>query len=219
MRKTTTLYDVLGVSQEATDLQIRSAFRDLTQKYHPDRFSGEERRRAEARFQEITEAFNVLRRAESRDRYDREISQGGRSEAMDPKEIARKLAAKGAQDYRSGNVSEAVQNLQLAINHDEACSRAHHFLGVILSRASGRERDALRHLERAVQLEPTNAVIMGEAASVALSCGMRARAERLAGDALRFDPSNTKATEVLNSIAAPEGKDREGLLSRLRRKG
>lgn len=219
MRTTTTLYDVLGVSQDATDQQIRSAFRGLTLQYHPDRFSGEERRRAEARFQEITEAFNVLRKPESRDRYDREISKGGRTEAMDPKEIARKLAAKGAQDYRSGNVAEAVQNLELAINHDETCSRAHHFLGIIQARASGRERDALRHLERAVQLEPTNAAIMGEAASVALTCGMRARAERLASDALGFDPTNARATEVMNILAAPESKDREGLLSRLRRKG
>jgi hypothetical protein len=48
---------------------------------------------------------------------------------------------------------------------------------------------------------------------------MRARAERLANDALGFDPGNAKATEVLSNIAAPEGKDQEGLLSRLRRRG
>lgn len=219
MRKSSTLYDVLGVSSEASIQEIRSAFRKLTLQHHPDRYTGADRAQAEERFQAITEAFNVLSRTDSRDRYDRDLSRGGSSEAMDPKEIARKLAAKGAQDYRSGNLAEAVQNLELAINHDDACSRAHYFLGVILMRAGSRERDAFRHLDRAVQLEPNNSSFKGEAAAAALGCGMRARGERLAQEALSLDPTNAKAMEVMAALEAPKDKPSEGLFGRLRRKG
>jgi len=58
MRHKVTLYDTLGVEQDATDKQIRVAFRNLALKHHPDRFSGEERDVAEEKFQGMTEAFN-----------------------------------------------------------------------------------------------------------------------------------------------------------------
>lgn len=137
MRQGKTLYDVLGVSSAASDEEVRAAFRRLTQQHHPDRFTGADRGAAELRFQEITEAFNVLRKPESRERYDRELSQGSRTKAMEPAEIARRSAAKGAQAYREGKLAEALDSLQNAINHDETCSRAHFFLGLYAG-AAGR---------------------------------------------------------------------------------
>ena len=62
MAKAFSLYDILGVERDATEAQIRKAFRKLTFEHHPDRFSGDARAKAEERFQEITEAFNVLSR-------------------------------------------------------------------------------------------------------------------------------------------------------------
>jgi DnaJ-class molecular chaperone len=61
-------YDVLGVKREATDDQIRQAYRRLARKYHPDvnpNNSG-----AEDRFKEINEANEVLSDADKRRRYD-----------------------------------------------------------------------------------------------------------------------------------------------------
>ena len=55
------LYDILGVERDVTEAQIRTAFRKLTLQHHPDRFSGEDRQKAEERFQDITEAFNEAR--------------------------------------------------------------------------------------------------------------------------------------------------------------
>ena len=80
------LYDILGVGPDSTEVQIRAAFRKLTFKHHPDRFSGDEREKAEQHFQEITEAFNVLSRPDSREKYDDELAQGqpGGSQADGP---------------------------------------------------------------------------------------------------------------------------------------
>jgi curved DNA-binding protein CbpA len=218
-QQSTTLYDILGVSQDASMQDIRSAFRRLTMQHHPDRFSGPERQQAEQHFQSITEAFNVLSRPDSRDKYDREISKGVQVEAMDPKEISRRLAAKGAQELKTGRPGDAINSLESAVDHDNDNARAHYFLGVALSNSPVRQRDALRHLERAIQLEPNNPTMKAEAAAVALASGMKNRAQRLAQEALKLDPTSSKANDVLNRIEAPQEPQAEGLLGRLRRKG
>lgn len=217
------LYDILGVEGDASEAQIRSAFRKLTFKHHPDRFSGQDRERAEERFQEITEAFNVLSRPGSRKKYDEELAAGqtgGPGSAMDPKDIARKLAAKGSQTMRDGRLTDALAELKSALDHDETCSRAHYFMGVGLAKIEGRERDGLRHIERAIALEPGNAIMLAEAATVALSVGMKARAQRLAEEALSFDPTSKKASTVISEIESSESpQGGEGLFGRLRRRG
>ncbi len=218
MRGKITYYDTLGVARDASEDEIRLAFRRLTREHHPDRFSGDERMRAEERFQEITEAFNVLSRPESRSRYDEEISQGAHAKAMEPGEIARRLAAKGAQALRSGDLPKALELLRSAVDHDASSSRAHYFLGLTLARLKGREREGLRHLERAEQLEPLNATLKAEVAVVSLATGMSSRARRFAEQALELDPANAKATGVLEEIEC-DRKPSEGLLGRLRRKG
>lgn len=60
-------YEVLGVSKNATDAEIKSAFRKLAKKYHPD-VSKEEN--AAEKFKEAQEAYAVLSDKEKRSRYD-----------------------------------------------------------------------------------------------------------------------------------------------------
>lgn len=61
-------YKVLGVSKTADEKEIKSAFRKLAQKYHPDKNPGDTA--AEDRFKEINEAYEVLGDAQKRQRYD-----------------------------------------------------------------------------------------------------------------------------------------------------
>jgi len=221
MATTYNLYDILGVEPSASEAEIRTAFRNLTRKHHPDRHSGDERDKAEERFQGITEAFNVLSHPESREKYDREIAQGqGSSASMDLAEIARRLASKGAKSLREGNVADALADLKSALDHDENCSRAHYFMGIALAKVKGREKEAFRHLERSTTLEPENAVMLAETASLALKFGMKAKAQRLAEKALTFDPTNEKANLALEAALEEEKpQSGEGLFGRLRRRG
>ena len=215
MRHNVTLYDTLGLEQDATDKEIRAGFRKLALKHHPDRFPDNERDAAEKKFQSMTEAFNVLSRPDSRDEYDKEISKGTDVKAMDPKEIARRLAAMGSQLMSEGNMAEALEHLKGAIDHDNTNARAHYFYGQIVGRIPGKEGEALRHIEQAVALEPGNATMIGEAASISLAAGMKARAIRLAEEALSLDPTNAKATAVLSRIESDNEKT-GGLLDRFR---
>lgn len=61
-------YDVLGVSRNATQDEIKSAYRDLARKYHPD-INKEES--AQSRFVEIQEAYDVLSDEQKKQMYDR----------------------------------------------------------------------------------------------------------------------------------------------------
>jgi curved DNA-binding protein CbpA len=218
-----TLYDTLGVERDASENDIRSAFRRLTRSSHPDQFTGAERAAAEQRFQEITEAFNVLSRPESREKYDTEIAmqvggtRGGGQ--LDAKEIARRLVAKGVETYKNGDIQQALEHLQLAIDHDNDSDRAHYFMGFVLSKVPTRERDALRHSERAVQLDSHNATYKAQAAIAAYGVGMASRAERLAQDALALDPTNNKAQAVLAVLSGTAEGKKDGLFGRLRKKG
>ena len=62
-------YEVLGVSRTATDVEIKSAYRKLALKYHPDRNPGDHA--AEEKFKESAEAYSVLADADKRHLYDR----------------------------------------------------------------------------------------------------------------------------------------------------
>ncbi len=61
-------YKILGVSKNATEKEIKSAFRKLARKYHPD--VNPDDPQAEARFKEINEAYEVLGDPEKRAKYD-----------------------------------------------------------------------------------------------------------------------------------------------------
>lgn len=61
-------YKVLGVKKTASQDEIKKAYRKLAVKYHPDKNEGDAK--AEAKFKEITEAYEVIGDAENRRKYD-----------------------------------------------------------------------------------------------------------------------------------------------------
>jgi len=62
-------YDLLGVARTATDKAIKSAYRRLARKFHPDVNKGD--KQAEEKFKQVAEAFAVLSDKEKRAQYDR----------------------------------------------------------------------------------------------------------------------------------------------------
>lgn len=72
-------YQVLGVSRDASEADIKKAYRRLAMEYHPDRNNGD--KAAEEKFKALTEAYEVLRDPEKRAAYDRYGAAGLRGAA------------------------------------------------------------------------------------------------------------------------------------------
>jgi molecular chaperone DnaJ len=62
-------YEILGVKKNATEEELKKAYRNLAKKWHPDKHKGD--KNAENKFKEISEAYAVLSDKEKRDQYDR----------------------------------------------------------------------------------------------------------------------------------------------------
>ena len=64
------LYEVLGVSKNATEAEIKKAYKRKAMKYHPDRNQGGDSKQAEEKFKEVSQAYEVLSNSQKRSAYD-----------------------------------------------------------------------------------------------------------------------------------------------------
>src|SRR5262249_30367673 len=92
-------YKVLGVPKDASDADIKAAYRKLARKYHPDMNKGD--KKSEARFKEINEANEVLSDPEKRRKYDQLGSNWAATDRPGAEWTAR--ARGGTQDFGETN--------------------------------------------------------------------------------------------------------------------
>jgi len=64
-------YEILGVSKSASAEDIRKSYREMALKFHPDRVPAEQKKEAEEKFKEVSEAYAVLSDSAKRDLYDK----------------------------------------------------------------------------------------------------------------------------------------------------
>jgi DnaJ-class molecular chaperone len=191
-------YALLGVARQASESEIRERFRQLAREAHPDRAPRENKAEAEARFQELTEAVNVLCNPDRRQAYDRALLMalpGGAS--VDS--ILKDYLELGIAAYRSGEYGDAAGNFALASQRDPKDVRAHHYLGLASARA-GDLHTAVKAVETAIGLDPHNVTILKDAGKIFRQAGLLAKAEKSLQDALRWDPSQVDARRALEEI-------------------
>src|SRR5678816_1743986 len=63
-------YETLGVPKNASEEEIKKAYRKLAMKHHPDRNHGDDSKKAEEKFKEAKEAYEMLSDAQKRAAYD-----------------------------------------------------------------------------------------------------------------------------------------------------
>ena len=90
------LYEVLGVNRDASEDEMKKAYRKLAMKYHPDR--NPDNKEAEEKFKEAKEAYEILTDANKRAAYDRYGKAG-----VDPSAAGGPGARSGGRDRGPGH--------------------------------------------------------------------------------------------------------------------
>ena len=135
-------YQVLGISRDASDEEIKQAYRRLAKQYHPDRNPGDEA--AAKKMQEINAAYEQIKNPDKA---------GG-----DPFRGYRQSNHQGqyrqaAMQYiRFRRYKEALNVLMSDSNHDAQW----YYLSALAHNGLGNQVTALEHIRRAVSMEPDN---------------------------------------------------------------
>lgn len=145
-------YQVLNISPDATDEEVKHAYRDMARKYHPDNYHNNPLADlAQERMKEINEAYETIQRR-------RRISSGAGTQRQT-----------NGYSYQTSSRDPAMQQVRLAINRGDISlaerllnsAAVHHaewnfLMGIVCSRRGWMD-EARRYLETAVQMEPGNA--------------------------------------------------------------
>ena len=157
-------YQVLGVSPDASDDEIKRAYRRLAKQYHPDRNPGDEE--AARRMQRINAAYEQIKNPEKanggRNRYSGYAGQtrynpyegyseyGGYAGQRRTQEASYQEAA--YQYIRFGRYQEALN----ALENDQERDARWYYLSALANDGLGNQVTALEHIRRAVSMEPDN---------------------------------------------------------------
>jgi DnaJ-class molecular chaperone len=197
----TNYYQVLGVSKDATETEIRDRFRVMARESHPDRQRDPEKKReAEVRFQILTEAVNVLTNPTRRKAHDFDLGKGGEGATHDPKEIAKVYLAKGVKAYKEGNFSESVANFDMAVKHNPNDAKAQYNLAMACEKMPSQVRKGADAIEAAIRLDANNALYRREAGKLYLMAGLPAKAERHLEEALKWLPDDAETRRLLAEL-------------------
>ena len=154
-------YQVLGVSRDASDEEIKQAYRRLAKKYHPDLNPGDQE--AARKMQEVNAAYEQIKNPE---KFQQQQSQSSGYSGYDPfgfggyqRAYQQQSQPKGdqyqqsaAQYIRYGRYREALNVLQNSSNRDARW----YYLSALANDGLGNQVTALEHIRRAVSMDPGN---------------------------------------------------------------
>ena len=149
-------YSVLGVPRNASDEEIKKAYRKLSRMYHPDaNINNPNKDQAEEKFKEVQQAYEqIMREREQGSSYGGYDSFGGfggqRSTTYEDEEAMRRQAA--ANYVQSGHYSEALHVLDTLSQRNAQWN----YLAAMAHMGMGNNVNALNYMREAVRMEPDN---------------------------------------------------------------
>jgi molecular chaperone DnaJ len=209
-------YEILGLSTDADNEEIKAAYHALVKKYHPDKFESEEfnqelRRKIEALFAHITGAYADLGSPETRAAYDearhkRESRVDAALQTRASGDVERERMAETL--FRAGQAARLQADFEKAVRFFKECiwlcpntAPYHHYLGVAQTEIPKFRKDAEQHLLKAIEISkvaPETHLALGK---LYLKVNLPRRAEQQFHEVLRWDPDNPEATTLLQTLA------------------
>lgn len=191
-------YGLLGVARDASEAEIRERFRALARDAHPDRAPAARKAEAEAKFQDLTEAVNVLTSPDRRKAYDFDL-EASKGASADVDSVAQNYLGQGIAAYKERKFTEAAGNFQIVVGRNPRDAKAQHYLGLASARA-GDVRTAVKAIEAAISIEPHNGALLKDAGAIFRQAGLLLKAEKAYQEAIRWDPAAGDARKALEEI-------------------
>ena len=144
-------YKVLGVNRDASDEEIKRAYRRLAKQYHPDRNPGDAE--AAKKMQEVNAAYEQIKNPEKA-----QSNPGGYGGYYDPfggyghQQTGDQYQRSAEQYIRFGRYQEALNTL----NSSTERNARWYYLSALANNGLGNQVTALEHIRRAVSMEPDN---------------------------------------------------------------
>lgn len=216
-------YQRLGVPRNCNRDTLHQAFRELSKKFHPDRFPEAERRAAETRYQQIVIAFNKLKDPRQRKAYDQTLEQpaAAREPAQkDPRSMAENYFKTGMGKYESGDYQAAVEAFKRAVHYQEE-AEYYYYKGMAESHINKLHKESVVSLQKAVAKNPRNAKYYAELAKLFSGYGLHTRARTVIEKAVQLFPGNKEILTLARQLAPEKDSKKSGLLGGIfgRKKG
>jgi HEPN domain-containing protein len=231
--KSRTHFEVLGISRDATEAQVKEAYFRMAKRFHPDVHHdpalSDLRSKLEQVFIRLGEAYEVLRNPRIRASYERGLAAAPAPEepAPDPKleeEMAKQSIRKAERSMVQEKFWEAIQLLEPAI--PRVTGKFKQAGRVMLARAYARNPNWVKQGEEllltVIQEDPKNLEAYLALAGIYKTGGLKQRTITMLRKALELAPDNREISEQLTALApegGPPSGETGGLFKKLRRKG
>jgi DnaJ-class molecular chaperone len=194
-------YEMLNIDKNASKEEIVQAFRKMIKTCHPDRIKDKaEKQMAEEKFQQITEAFNILKDDAKRKEYDEKLESGA-DDSGEADALATQYFKNGLHQLNNeGNFRLAEEFFKKAVHLDKTNAKYFYYLGLAQSEEPKKQREAVANLAKAMELDPFLAKYPALIGTIYLKSGMNTRAIKYFEKALELDDNNKEALEGMQAL-------------------